>query len=285
MQEIINILPKIAIWIQEILQTDNSQQNIWTTTNKSWDSQVPLDVMSDSYIFQTLSQLDCIHKIVSEERENIDIINEKWEYSIAYDPLDWSSLVDVNVSVGTIFWIYKWEFQAKNLVWASYIIYGPRLEIVYTVENKVMYLQKLWENFVEKSFSNLLNKWNIISPGGLRNRWKNYHKDLINNFYSKEYTLRYSWAMIVELHHLLLKWGWLHSYPELDWKPNWKLRKLFEVFPLALLFEKLWWEAIDKNGTRILDLHCNSIHEPTSCYFGSKYEIEKVRKFLPSFSQ
>ncbi|MCD5380876.1 fructose-1,6-bisphosphatase [Candidatus Gracilibacteria bacterium] len=284
MKEIIDIIPEIALGIQKITQTDFSSNDLGTGVNKSGDDQVPLDVISDDFIFNIFKGLDCIYKVVSEERENIDIINPDGEYSIAYDPLDGSSLVDVNLSVGTIFGIYKGELESKNLVGAAYIIYGPRLEIVYSMGENVKYFQNLGGIFVEKKIGNLKDKGKIVSPGGLKNRWKDYHSNLISELYDEEYTLRYSGAMIVELHHILLKGGGLHSYPELDGKPDGKLRKLFEVFPLAFIYEKLGGFGIDKNGTRLLDLDCKSIHEATSCYFGTKYEIEKVKKHLPSFS-
>jgi fructose-1,6-bisphosphatase I len=97
--------------------------------------------------------------------------------------------------------------------------------------------------------------------------------------------------MVPDLHQILLKWWGLFTYPELKIKnslstdsfshlQNWKLRKLFEVFPFAFIFEKLGWFAIDKNWTRILDLWYKKIHESTSCYFGSKWEIEEVKKRL-----
>ena len=86
--------------------------------------------------------------------------------------------------------------------------------------------------------------------------------------------------MVPDLHQILLKWWWLFTYPELKNKIDWKLRKLFEVFPFAFIFEKLWWQAIDKNWTRILDLWYEKLHETVSCYFGSDWEIEEVKKRL-----
>ena len=88
--------------------------------------------------------------------------------------------------------------------------------------------------------------------------------------------------MVPDLHNLLCKGGGLFSYPSTSDAPNGKLRALFEIFPFAFIFEKAGGEAIggisDGSGlSRILDLKIDSIHQSLPCFFGSKYEIERVK--------
>jgi len=78
---------------------------------------------------------------------------------------------------------------------------------------------------------------------------------------------------------LLVKGGGLFSYPGTRDKQRGKLRKLFEVFPFAYIYEKAGGEAIDDSGTRLLDLECAQLHETTPCFFGSHYEITKTKEY------
>jgi fructose-1,6-bisphosphatase I len=236
-----------------------------------------------------LKELSEVKQIVSEEKEGIIEINNSWKYLIAYDPLDWSSLIDVNLSVWTIFWIYEQDFKGSDLVASCYIVYWPRVEVVFADENWVKLFRKkippfkgglggaIVEKFEEIKLEKLNNKWKILSPWAQNSLWPEYHKKIINNFWEEGYKLRYSGWMVPDLHQILLKWWGLFTYPELKNKIDWKLRKLFEVFPFAFIFEKLWWQAIDKNWTRILDLWYENLHEPVSCYFWSNWEIEEVK--------
>jgi len=291
MKNIINKILEIAVEIDKLIKTSST----WKieSQNSSWDTQAKLDVLSDILVEKKLKELSVVKQIVSEEKEWIIEVNNSWEYLIAYDPLDWSSLIDVNLSVWTIFWIYKQDFNWKDLVASAYIVYWPRVEVVFADENWVKFYRynpslvsphsvspkgREVAQFSQIKINKLNNKGKILSPWAQNNLWPEYHKNIINNFWEQWYRLRYSGWMVPDLHQILLKWWGLFTYPELKNKPEWKLRKLFEVFPFAFIFEKLWWAAIDKNWTRILDLWYSDLHESTSCYFWSKYEIEEVKK-------
>ena len=299
MQNILNKIFEIATWIDDLIKT-SSLQKIEDSQNSSWEVQAKLDVLSDILVEKKLKELNEVKQIVSEEKAGIIEVNSDWKYLIAYDPLDGSSLIDVNLSVWTIFGIYEpWKkclwgennFNWNNLVASAYIVYWPRVEVVFADNNWVKFYRFNWEIFEEIEIKKLNNKWKILSPWAQNSLWPEYHKNIINNFWEQWYKLRYSWWMVPDLHQILLKWGGLFTYPEIKVKnslstegltplQNWKLRKLFEVFPFAFIFEKLWGLAIDKNWTRILDLGYENLHETTSCYFGSNYEIEEVKNFL-----
>ena len=279
MQNIVNKIFEIAIWIDELIKT-SSTWKIEDSQNSSWEVQAQLDVLSDIFVEKKLKELTEIKSIVSEEKEGIIEVNSTWKYLIAYDPLDGSSLIDVDLSVWTIFWIYENDFNWKDLVASCYIVYWPRVEVVFADNSWVKFFRLHWEKFDEIKIEKLEKRWKIISPWAKNSDWPEYHRNLINNFWNEWYKLRYSWWMVPDLHQILLKRWWLFTYPETKNNPDWKLRKLFEVFPFAFIFEKLWGQAIDKNWTRILDLWYKNLHEPTSCYFGSQWEIEEVRKRL-----
>ena len=128
MTEIIKTIENIAKEIAKAVETKDTSKA--ETQNASGDIQVKLDVISDEIVEKYLSKVSSIAEIMSEEKEHPVKINEKGEYLVAYDPLDGSSLIDVNLSVGSIFGIYKGDYHGPNIVAAVYVVYGPRVEMV-----------------------------------------------------------------------------------------------------------------------------------------------------------
>jgi fructose-1,6-bisphosphatase I len=204
------------------------------------------------------------------------LLNENGKYFIAYDPLDGSSLVDVNLSVGSIFGIYEGSFEAKNMVASCYVVFGPRVEMVFAHNKVKMYLLQN-DNFEFVKEINLNKKGKLNAPGGTQQNWSSYHKKLVNSFFQDGYRLRYSGGMVPDLHQILLKGGGLFSYPATSDKPNGKLRKLFEVFPFAFIYKIAGGEAIDGKKD-LMELDTKHIHDTSPCFFGSKYEIAKVKE-------
>ena len=106
--------------------------------NSTGDIQLKLDIVSDIIIEKAFKKISSVKEIVSEEKEDIYPLFENGEYLVAYDPLDGSSLIDVNLSVGSIFGIYENDFGTDKMVAACYVVYGPRVEMVFAY-NKVNY--------------------------------------------------------------------------------------------------------------------------------------------------
>lgn len=273
MKQILEAIERSAIRIKHAIDVKDigySQEQ-----NSSGETQLQLDIQSDLIIEEELSHVDSVHTIASEEKEHPMLLNEKGHYFIAFDPLDGSSLVDVNLSVGSIFGIYEGEFIGSKLIAACYVVYGPRVELVFAHEGKVklFLLQEGAFEYVKEIHLN--EKGKINAPGGTQQFWAPYHKAMIDSLFAQGYRLRYSGGMVPDLHQILLKGGGLFSYPGASDKPEGKLRQLFEVFPFALIFETAGGAAID--GTiRVLDKKTAHVHDTSPCFFGSKYEISVV---------
>jgi len=259
---------KTAIDIKDI---GYSQQE-----NSSGETQLELDIKCDMIIEEEFSRVASIHTIASEEKTHEELMHEDGEFYIAYDPLDGSSLIDVNLSVGSIFGIYKGGFGADKMVASCYVVYGPRVEMVFAENKTKLYLLQAGEfEFVKEI--RLTEKGKLMAPGGTQQNWAPYHKEMIDGFFKEGYRLRYSGGMVPDLHQILLKGGGLFSYPGTSDKPEGKLRRLFEVFPFAYIYEKSGGEAID--GTqRLLELGCAHVHDTAICFFGSKYETTRVKE-------
>ncbi|NOQ29977.1 MAG: class 1 fructose-bisphosphatase [Helicobacteraceae bacterium] len=244
--------------------------------NSSGESQLQLDIQCDMIIEEEFSKIDSIHTIASEEKEKEMLLHEDGKYLIAFDPLDGSSLIDVNLSVGSIFGIYENSFEGSNLVASCYVVYGPRVELVFAYEGKVkLYLlQNNYFEFVKEI--RLGEKGKLNAPGGTQQNWMPYHKEMVDGLFQEGYRLRYSGGMVPDLHQILLKGGGLFSYPATSDKPDGKLRKLFEVFPFAHVYTMAGGYAID-GKEELLSLDTKHIHDTSPCFFGSKYEIDRVK--------
>ena len=244
--------------------------------NSSGETQLQLDIQCDLIIEEEFSKVPSVHTIASEEKENEQVLHEDGKYFIAYDPLDGSSLVDVNLSVGTIYGIYEGSFGARKMVASCYVVHGPRVEMVFA-HNKVKLHLLQGENWEFTKEIRLNEKGNLNAPGGTQQNWEPYHKELVDSFFAEGYRLRYSGGMVPDLHQILLKGGGLFSYPGTSDKPEGKLRKLFEVFPFAFIYKIAGGEAIDGQNDLMTLGHAH-IHDTSPCFFGSKYEIARVKE-------
>ena len=272
MQEIIKAIEQASIEIKELIETGDTGKS--DQENSTGDTQLKLDIASDEIIERIFKQIANVKAIVSEEQENIIDLNPNGEYLIAYDPLDGSSLVDVNLSVGSIYGIYKNEFNAKNIVASVYVVFGPRVEMVVAIDDVKMYRLKHGKfEFIQNIV--LKQKGNLKAPGSTQSCWAPHHKKMVDDIFNDGYRLRYSGGMVPDLHQILLKGGGLFSYPGTEDKPKGKLRQLFEVFPFALAYEKAGGGAVD-GFKRILEVETTHIHDTTPCFFGSNEEIKRV---------
>ena len=274
MRDIFNAIQASAKRIKKAIDVKDigySQQE-----NSSGETQLELDIQCDMIIEEEFSRVASIHTIASEEKTHEELLHEDGKYFIAYDPLDGSSLVDVNLSVGSIFGIYEGGFGSEKMVAACYVVYGPRVEMVFA-ENKVKLYLLQGDEFEFVKEIRLGEKGKLNAPGGTQQNWAPYHKELVDSFFAEGYRLRYSGGMVPDLHQILLKGGGLFSYPGTSDKPEGKLRRLFEVFPFAFVYEKAGGGAIDGFKPLIGQSHAH-IHDTAVCFFGSNYEIARVKE-------
>ncbi len=275
MNEIFEAVKTSARRIQHAIISEDSGYS--QNQNQSGEDQLKLDILSDQIIEEELRKVPSIKTISSEEKEGYQHLNDSGVYTVCYDPLDGSSLIDVNLSVGSIFGIYEGEPKGENIVASCYVVYGPRVEAVFAQkESDEVQMIRLHEDaFIDVKTINLEPKGVINASGATQQNWPAHHKAMIEQMFEEGYILRYSGGMVPDLHQILLKGGGLFSYPATSDKPEGKLRMLFEVFPFALIFEKAGGRAVE--GTKdVLSLSPRHPHDTTPCFFGSDSEIERV---------
>lgn len=254
------------------------------TTNSSGEEQIALDVQADEILYKMAEGCDQIGLVASEEMEGEDKVGDG-EYAICHDPLDGSSLFDVNLSVGTIVGIYKTEsfigVKGDDQVGALIAVYGPRTTIFYTVKDGVHEFTLMDGDFVmTRENIKVAEEGKMFAPGNLRacSERKDYLK-LMNYWCENQYKLRYSGGMVPDINQILLKGMGVFAYPGYGDQPDGKLRLLFECAPMALLMEEAGGAASD-GQMRILEKVAKDLHQRTPIFVGSKMEVERCKDFL-----
>lgn len=274
MKEILDAIERAAARIKQEIDTKDieySQQQ-----NATGDTQLQLDIKCDLIVEEEFSKARTINTIISEEQEHALVMNEDARYFVAFDPLDGSSLIDVNLSVGSIFGIYDGSFSVKKLVAACYVVYGPRTELVFAYDGEVKFYLLQEGIFVFVKNIVLKERGKLNAPGGTQQNWTPYHKAMVDGLFQEGYRLRYSGGMVPDLHQILLKGGGLFSYPSTSDKPEGKLRMLYEALPFAFIFTMAGGDQTDGKND-LLTMEAKHIHDTTPCFFGSKYEIARVK--------
>jgi len=274
MIEIYDAIKRSAIKIKEAIEVRDTGYS--QNQNSTGDTQLELDIYCDEIIEGEFKNIKSIKELASEEKPDALPLYADGKYLIGYDPLDGSSLIDVNLSVGSIYGIYEEDYSGKNLKSAVYVVHGPRVELVIADENGVKMYRLYKDEFKYIKDIKLNQKGKLNASGGTQQNWAGYHKKLIDDIFADGYRLRYSGGMVPDLHQILLKGGGLFSYPSTSDAPKGKLRMTFEVFPFAFVYEKAGGASID-GSRRILDLSPAHIHDTTPCFFGSNQEIERVK--------
>ncbi|ADU83954.1 fructose-1,6-bisphosphatase [Helicobacter pylori Lithuania75] len=272
--EIISLLEKEVKKAQEILEKPDAG-SYTKLENSSGDTPIKADLALDKFLEENFLSLENIKSVFSEEKET-PVTKENGSYLIAYDPLDGSSVMEANFLVGTIIGIYEKDYKAQNLVASLYVVFGHKIELMVALEE--VYRYAFYQNkfhFIETIV--LENKGKIVASGGNQKDFSLGLKKALEEFFAENYRLRYSGSMVADVHHVLVKKGGMFSYPQK------KLRKLFEVFPLALMVEKAKGEAFyfDKGvKKRLLDQGVENYHEKSECYLASPHEAHILEKYL-----
>ena len=257
------------------------------STNVYGEKQLRVDVESNDLFVNVLKKNPQVRSLASEELPDEVICSAGNEgYSVAFDPLDGSSLVDVNLSIGSIFGIYKGKGfigkKGSDQVASLIVVYGPRLTIMLTIGQGVfefLYNEEL-EDFAANGSIHLTGDKKMFAPGNLRAcKSEEWYVRLLNHWVMNEYTLRYSGGMVPDVNQILKKGSGIFTYPGYKEQPQGKLRLLYECAPMALLAEQAGGKAT--NGKqRILDMVVEKLDQRTPIFLGASKEVELVETFL-----
>lgn len=256
------------------------------TSNLYGEAQLALDVLSDRILRKRLFNSGVVANIVSEETNEIIPVSPDCagRFSVAYDPLDGSSLVDVNLAVGTIVSIYDGcdlMQPGRNQAAALYILYGPRTTLVYSTGRGVheFAMNQLMEYTLVRENITVSPSGNIYSPGGQRNLYTPGTEAFVRQLEEKGAKLRYSGGFVPDINQILMKGKGIFLYPHLQGKPNGKLRLLYELNPMAFLMEQAGGAA-STGRQRILDLVPQGIEDCAPVFIGCKEDVALAEEFI-----
>ena len=264
-----------------------------------------LDAFADTVIYRAMDHGGHLCGMASEE--NADILPIPKEYSIGkyvllFDPLDGSSNIDVNVSIGTIFSILKrvtpdgkpgtledFLQPGYKQIAAGYTIYGPSTMLVYTAGRGVYgftYDPSVGEFLLSHDDIRIPEHGTIYSVNeGNYNKWdariQNYidwAKREVPEENKKAYSLRYIGSMVADVHRTLL-YGGVFLYPADVKSHRGKLRLLYEANPMSFVVEQAGGRARD-GGKRVLEIVPTELHQRTPLIVGSPKNVEEVERFL-----
>ena len=277
--------------------------------NIQGEDQQKLDVYANDVFMQTLINREIVCGIASEEDDDYITIKGKDEtnenkYIVLIDPLDGSSNIDVNVSVGTIFSIYrrvtplgspveKIDFlqQGNKQVAAGYVIYGTSTMLVYTSGHGVngftlnpaigsFYLSHPNMQFPEEGKIYSINEGNYVHfPQGVKDYLKYCQEEKEN----RPYTSRYIGSLVSDFHRNMIKGG-IYIYPTSSVGPKGKLRLLYECNPMAFIAEQANGKASD-GYQRIMDIKPTALHQRVPFFCGSKNMVEKAEEFMAAYPE
>lgn len=269
--------------------------------NIQGEAQQNLDVFANDQFIKALTARKVICGITSEENDDFIPINEEGSYIVAMDPLDGSSNIDVNVSIGTIFSIYKRispvgtkvteaDFLQKGTeqVAAGYVIYGSSTMMVYTTGNGVngftydpglgvfiLSHPNMTIPSVGKIYS--MNEGNFYkSSEGIQNFIK--YAQQIDPASNRPYTGRYIGSLVADFHRNLIKGG-VYLYPATTTAPKGKLRLLYECSPMALIMEQAGGKATD-GAQRILEIEPTDLHQRVPFFAGTTHMVNKIEELI-----
>jgi len=233
----------------------------------------------DKIAREEFKSVPSIKAIVTQDDKKTEVLNEDGQYIVSFISIDNIDLLDLGFSVGSIFGVYDKEIEGHSLVAASYVTYGPTFQLVYATQDLgVEFYSFDGDKFIDIKPFKLDNKGKINSTDGDVATFDAKHKKLIQSLFDEGYRLRISNSLSLDMHQILFKRGGLYSSPVTSKDPNGTFDLVFEAYPIAYIIELAGGEAID-GINNISDLKIDGdISKKTPIYFGSKYEIGKVKQ-------
>ena len=266
------------------------------TGNIQGEEQKKLDVISNQILINTLCAQSAVAGLASEEEDTFVSANSNGQYLVLFDPLDGSSNIDVNISIGTIFSVLpkpvgelntaSFLQSGRQQLASGYVLYGPQTILVLTVKhgiamftlNKNNQFQLTQENTqipvqTAEFAINMSNQRHWQAP------MQEYIAELLagkTGTRGKDYNMRWVASMVAEVHRILIRGG-IFTYPQDQRDPSkpGKLRLMYEANPMSLLIEQAGGVATNTREN-ILDIQPDQLHQRVAVVLGSKAEVDYI---------
>lgn len=258
--------------------------------NEFGDEQLAIDILANNVIFSNLKSCGAVATASSEETPTEDPMGGSG-YSVAFDPLDGSSIIDTNFAVGTIWGTWEGDrltgVSGRGIRAAGIAVYGPRTTITLAIDS----IDNAHEFLLVDDFSanhgqwlktnefSTINEGKLIAPGNLRATQDNKgYNDLFQYWVQNQYQLRYTGGMVPDVNQIMVKGkGVFCNVASKNTKS--KLRVLYEVAPIGFIMEKAGGLTSDGEGS-VLDILIENTEQVSQVAFGSKLEVERFNEYV-----
>lgn len=266
------------------------------TGNIQGEEQKKLDVLSNQIMIDTLSANPAIAGLASEEEDSFVTASQNGQFLVLFDPLDGSSNIDVNISIGTIFsvlakpdgalTIESFLQSGRQQLASGYVLYGPQTILVLTLKHGIaMFTLNEHNQFLltqenpQIPVSTAEFAINMSNQRHWQPAMQNYIAQLLagkSGCRGKDYNMRWVASMVAEVHRILIRGG-IFTYPQDNRNPDkpGKLRLMYEANPMSLLVEQAQGTATNTRQN-ILDIQPEGLHQRVAVVLGSKEEVDYV---------
>jgi fructose-1,6-bisphosphatase I len=280
LKSLIELIAAQAVPIRDAFIT---HQSYAASINVSGEQQAAMDTWSDAHLTEVYRFSKLVKVLASEEQnEIVTFPDATGNFAVVMDPLDGSSLIQTNLTVGTIIGIFddgNVMQKGKNLKAALYMIYGPMTTLTLTVgEGVAIFAMDEHQEYILLDGEVKMPEGTIYASGGLKKDWTDKHARFIDTVEQKGFKLRYTGSFVADFHQVL-KYGGFYCYPALKGKPEGKLRLLYEAYPIGFIAAQAGG-AISDGSHNLLDVEPVSPHQKTPIYVGSKGVIELMEGIL-----
>lgn len=286
LRQLMATIARAAKYVHHSMQTGDL--GLAGTSNMYGEVQLTLDILSNKIFIKELQDSHHTICLASEEmsEECVTPEEKRGNYYVVFDPLDGSSLVSANFSIGSIFGIYEGGDilgrKGKEMVAAICIVYGPRVTLLYTTKAGVheFILNAVGEFVLTQENIKVQKEARNFAPGNLRAMVDDSkYAKIVKKWMDEKCALRYSGGMVSDINHILMKGQGVFAYPGHKDAPDGKLRLLYECAPMALLIEQAGGRA--SNGhERILNLEVKKLDQRTPIFIGSENDVKEVEKII-----
>jgi fructose-1,6-bisphosphatase len=281
---VINDIARAGKRIHHEIRT--SDPELTDLINPSVESQLNLDLHSNYIAKVELGENGLVHTFASEEEKDLEKLGNDGPFLVACDPLDGSSVVKANFAIGSIFGVYRQKdilgLTPRAQEAALYLVYGQDTRLVCCAGNGVheYYLDSTGEFLLLHRDLLIREDAKTFSPGNLRAvADRPGYRKMVNGWIERGFTLRYSGALVADVHHVLTSHEGIFTNVGGGKFPQGKLRLLFECGPLAYIVEHAG--GASSNGDKsLLDVAITELHQRTQIIVGSKTEVRKVCEAL-----
>jgi fructose-1,6-bisphosphatase I len=255
-----------------------ARQRVSDSLNVYGERQVAMDVWADELLISKLRDSKLVRCLASEEQPGVlTFEGSASDLGLTIDPLDGSSLIGVNLAVGTIVGIHRGNVLSpgEGVLGAVYVLYGPLTTLTYCLREGVheFVLDDRGE-FVLQEEGVAIPEGKIYAPGALRRDWLPAHRAFIEGLEADGYKLRYSGSFVADVHQILHSGG-VFTYPAYAGGERGKLRLLFEAIPMGFMVSQAGGAASDGHQD-LLSIKPETVSQRVPVYIGGKREIKLI---------